>query len=204
VSVVRQTIDAEPEYVGATLATREENFYDDSDFYAVVYDAKTNSLRRIDYGSTRYAGQSSATVDATEDVLEKAERALGDTLFRLFALDDLFAAEKVAEGVTVEVSRTIRRRKGRHVQQGERGEVVRFTRGFGEPYAEKYGRTPPMRALVRLEDGEEAWINDDDVFVPWDVVGERLTPLHALRVEADVRAKQRRFYEPFVRLGVAL
>lgn len=52
------TATATPEakdYHGFVLAIEEENRHDDSDFYAYVWDTDTQSVLRIDDGTTRYA-----------------------------------------------------------------------------------------------------------------------------------------------------
>jgi hypothetical protein len=53
-------------YAGAVLATGERNGYDDSDFYAVVWDAAEGRVRTVVYGSTSYwSYHNGARVDAT-------------------------------------------------------------------------------------------------------------------------------------------
>ena len=42
-------------FAGKVLADRERNFYDDSDFYVVVFDE--GQLKSYEYGSTRFAGE---------------------------------------------------------------------------------------------------------------------------------------------------
>lgn len=56
-------------YIGATLKTGEHNYYDDSDFYAIVWDVEAGKSRKIEYATTRgwtYGNQ--ATVDATDEI----------------------------------------------------------------------------------------------------------------------------------------
>ncbi len=55
------------EYPGAVLCTREENGYDDRDWYAIVYDSRTGTLKKEYYDSTRYASTGSAEADATPE-----------------------------------------------------------------------------------------------------------------------------------------
>lgn len=59
-------------YEGAVLADREYNGYDDSDFYAIVWDEEQQCCRRIEYATTRYSSGGSCRVDATEDIRAKA------------------------------------------------------------------------------------------------------------------------------------
>ncbi len=62
-------------YEHRVLATRERNFVDDSDFYAIVYDDKSDSIKEITYDSTRYAGGGYAEEDAPQEIHEKAKAA---------------------------------------------------------------------------------------------------------------------------------
>lgn len=60
-------------YAGCVLETRERNGWDDSDFYAIVWDEDSQSVKNVTYASTRYwSYDSGATVDATPEVIEKA------------------------------------------------------------------------------------------------------------------------------------
>ena len=43
-------------YVGCVLSTREKNYHDDSDFYALVWDEAAQRIRSIEYDTTRFAG----------------------------------------------------------------------------------------------------------------------------------------------------
>lgn len=58
-------------YKGCVIALREHNGYDDSDFFAEVYDESTGTFKEICYASTRYYCTATATVDATEEVKAK-------------------------------------------------------------------------------------------------------------------------------------
>jgi len=64
-------------YEGAVLSTREINGYNDSDFYAMVWDEKEQEVKRIDYATTRgWTYDNNARVDATPEVIEKAQRRM--------------------------------------------------------------------------------------------------------------------------------
>jgi hypothetical protein len=54
-------------YSGRVLEDREENWHDDSDWYAIVL-ADDGALQRVDYATTRYGGSGSYRVDATDEV----------------------------------------------------------------------------------------------------------------------------------------
>lgn len=69
--------DFEITYVGATISTFEHNWADDSDFCALVWDDAEGRLRTVQYATTRgWTYNNSAKVDATPDVLKKAEEFL--------------------------------------------------------------------------------------------------------------------------------
>lgn len=55
-------------FEGATLSLREANGYNDSDFYALVWNAEKGAPEEINYDTTRFAGGGSAFVDATDEV----------------------------------------------------------------------------------------------------------------------------------------
>src|SRR6185437_2626014 len=65
---------SKPEYfettwVGCVLSLGEHNHHDDSDFYAIVWDAELGGPREIEYATTRgWTYANSASVDATEEV----------------------------------------------------------------------------------------------------------------------------------------
>lgn len=108
----------EPEYVGCVLNTYEHNGYDDSDWYAVVWDEETKSVIEIEYDTTRAGGGGWAEVDATEDTLRKAYRYykhIGKALFDLKT--NISQAKKVNKGDTVRVIR------GRKIPKGTEATV---------------------------------------------------------------------------------
>ena len=52
-------------FKGCVLALREHNGFDDSDYYALVYDKENDSFYEVEYATTRFACSSYAVVDAT-------------------------------------------------------------------------------------------------------------------------------------------
>lgn len=61
-------------YVGCVLGKGENNFYDDSSWYARVWDEKTQSVTKIYYATTRaWTIYNTAEIDATDEVRAKAE-----------------------------------------------------------------------------------------------------------------------------------
>lgn len=117
------------DYVGAVLATGEMNGYDDSDFYAIVWDEAEGRVKRITYGTTRFwTYPNNAHVDATPEVMEKAARYLAKGLLaqavgeaKAIARRVLTASPSLGEDAVVF--------KGRKVKKGTVGRV--FWSGHG-------------------------------------------------------------------------
>lgn len=59
-------------HIGATIRLEERNGYSDSDFYAIVWDEETQTVKKIMYDTTRFGGSGSAEVDVTSENLKKA------------------------------------------------------------------------------------------------------------------------------------
>ena len=109
----------EQSYVGHVLSTYERNGYDDSDFYAVVYDEATDSIKHVEYASTRgYTYDCGARVDTTEEVKAKAREVLRRASFARITSAAAAAAKEPEKGKTVRVV------KGRKVPVGTEGVVV--------------------------------------------------------------------------------
>lgn len=157
---------AEPEisYEGAVLDTGEINGYDDSDFYAVVWDEAAQCVKRVEYATTRgWTYNNYAKVDATAEVLAKAEAWLAKYIVGVWTLRESWEAEMPRYGRRVKVV------KGRKVAIGATGEVVwfgedRFARNFY-----KGPRLGPsvdgMRIGVKLDSGEVVFMSAENVEV---------------------------------------
>jgi len=106
-------------YVGAVLETYERNGYDDSDFYAIVWDEAEQCTKSIEYASTRgWTYLNSAVVDATDEVKEKAH-AHRRAMLRSSLADGIRARfQRPYVGAQVTVAR------GRKVPRGVTGEVL--------------------------------------------------------------------------------
>jgi hypothetical protein len=64
-------------WTGCVIYTGEHNWHDDSDFYALVWDENSQSVREIQYATTRgWTYHNGAKVDADTDVMAKAEKYL--------------------------------------------------------------------------------------------------------------------------------
>jgi len=60
-------------FKGCVLEIGENNYHDDSDFYAVVWDEAAGCVRRIEDGTTRAHSPSVCRVDATPEAIAKAK-----------------------------------------------------------------------------------------------------------------------------------
>jgi len=113
----------EESYVGCVLATRERNGYDDSDFYAVVWDEEKQCCRDITYATTRaWTYNNGAVVDATEEVKRKARRWQRKLIARAYLNRETFRASEPGVGKVVRIKRTVG--KG-SIPAGSVGEVLK-------------------------------------------------------------------------------
>jgi len=104
-------------FEGLVLADRERNGYDDSDFYAVVWDVNKDCPVEVEYGTTRFwTYPNHCTVDATPEIRAKYEawRAEQERQAR--------EAARAREAATPRPGRTLRVVKGRKVPVGTVGE----------------------------------------------------------------------------------
>ncbi len=100
-------------YVGRVLETRERNYWDDSDFYAIVWDDETGHPKHVDYASTRYwTYDNYATVDADEATLAAY------AAWRAARAAEGRAAAAAAEAATVRKGKLVRVVKGRKIPIG--------------------------------------------------------------------------------------
>lgn len=136
-------------YAGAVLCTREENYHDDSDFYAICWDEEKQCLVREDYATTRFAGNGYAGVDATEEVKAKAAAWLKSQLLPQVRAWNETQAQEPAKGKTVKVV------KGRKIPHGTTGEV--FWAGWQRNRFD-YNRSETFRVGFKV--GEETYWTD--------------------------------------------
>ena len=69
-------------FKGCVLALREHNGFDDSDYYALVYDKEKDSFYEVEYATTRFACSSYAVVDATPEIVELYRTRAKQAAFR--------------------------------------------------------------------------------------------------------------------------
>lgn len=143
----------ETTYVGRVLSTGEHNWYDDSDFFAIVWDDNTNAPIEIEYASTRgWSYANGATIDATPDVVEKYKAYIAEQK----RTADLAVSEKEAK--TVRIHKRVRIIGGRK-HKGKEGIVVwQGVNQFRTYYRNGYNRPEQdhnQRIQVLCEDGEK-------------------------------------------------
>ncbi len=118
-------------HVGLVIETGEYNGYDDSDFYAVVWDVENQRTQRIVYATTRgWTYPNSATIDATPEVL--AQYNAWCERMRAKAR----AEREAVEAATPRKGKVLKVVKGRKVPIDTQGVCVWF--GMGE-YGERVG-----------------------------------------------------------------
>lgn len=104
-------------YEGCVLSTGEHNWYDDSDFYAMVWDEATESVKKVTYATTRgWTYHNGAKVDASPEVRAKAEAWEGQRLIKIFVEEikdeKLKALKELEPGVEVKSLTTRGKNKG--------------------------------------------------------------------------------------------
>lgn len=107
----------ETQYEGCVIETRERNYHDDSDFYAVVWDEENQALKEITYASTRFGGGGNVTVDITPENMKKVEE---------WCRARTFAAYKDAyeyQARQPEMEKIVRVVRGRKVPHGTQGKI---------------------------------------------------------------------------------
>ncbi len=111
-------------WTGCVLESREENGPQDSDFYALVWSEAEQCVKRVEYGTTRYASASWCEEDATPDVQAKARAWMAEQLVKRARTKAVkAAADPCVFGRRVVVAR------GRNVPVGTVGTVVRVQDG---------------------------------------------------------------------------
>jgi len=101
-----EIIETKETYVGRVLETYEENGYNDSDFYAIVWDDETNSLIHKQFATTRfYSNGYGAKIDATPEIVEKATAERKNRFLKSAIENDEEKAKTITKGKMVEINR---------------------------------------------------------------------------------------------------
>ena len=101
------------QFKGCVLSTRERNYHDDSDFYAIVYDEEMNCVREVEYATTRCHSTGVAKVDATPEIHEKAQIAWVKQVFPEYKKWRINQLKVVKEGSVVQTVKGRKNPKGR-------------------------------------------------------------------------------------------
>lgn len=164
------------QFTGCVLDTYERNGYDDSDFFAIYWDEASQSVKTMEYGTTRgWTYPNHASVDATPEVIEKSLRFEIARAVPLFVRNDREAAAVPGKGKTCRVI------KGRKIAKGE---VVRV---IGNPQTSKWNSwsAEVTTALVQIA--------DSNVFVKTNINNlEVVDPQMYYRPEAELAAEAER------------
>lgn len=124
-------------YEGMVVGYRERNGYDDSYYFAQVWNPATKEVFEVSVGGTWCAGGTAYTVDAGPEVREEMERAYAERR----------AAE---EAKTVRYGKRVRVVRGRKVPKGTEGKVI----WMGES---RYGYKVTKRIGLKDEAGTVYW-----------------------------------------------
>jgi len=144
-------------YKGCVLSTYERNGSSDSDFYAIVWDEETQSTKSIEYATTRgWCYPNGASVDATDDVIEKAEAHQKQKDFEAWKRRNEEKSRIPEKGRQVKVI------KGRKIKQGSEGVV--FWYGKGRVFSRSRFATAPMRVGINI-DGDKVFTDAGNVEV---------------------------------------
>ena len=101
-----EILETKETYVGKVLETYEENGYNDSDFYAVVWDDEQNCLLHKQFATTRfYSNGYGAKIDATPEVIAKATAERKSRFLESAIQADEETAKTIAKGKMVEINR---------------------------------------------------------------------------------------------------
>lgn len=160
-------------YKGCVLDTYERNMHDDSDFYALVWDEETQSVKSIEYATTRaWTYPNHAEVDATPEVQAKALEHYVKSGAAGLVRNSETEAKKPAKGKTCRVV------KGRKIAKGLIVKVI------GSPVKSTYGyHSSVYNVLVQLPDNSMVHTNVENL--------EVLNPEQYYLSEADALLKAR-------------
>lgn len=103
---------SETSYVGKVLNWYERNGYDDSDWYADVWDEEKQEIKTVLYMTTRCGGWGTAELDATDDVLRQVYRKYKRMATSGYSAFNERRAKRIFNGDTVRIV------KGRKVPKG--------------------------------------------------------------------------------------
>ena len=156
-------------YKGCVLDEYEKNYYDDSDFYAIVWDEVEQKIKHIPYRTTRgYTEGNYAEVDATEEVVEKAKAYIHNISYN--SEYDRRLKYAVIPEKDKRVSCNIKRGKSKGVFEGVVfwEQLVNSMPIFGTPYEKRLG--------IKLDNGEVKWVTWKEDFYHYESIVKVIEP----------------------------
>ncbi len=150
--------DGKVSYVGCVLDIGEHNYYDDSDFYAVVVNIEKGIIEEIEYATTRaYCGDSYANIDISEENYIAFLHNAKNRCLRELINANKAQARKIEKGKEVIVV------KGRKVPIGTVGTIFWVKEENYDRYNRYCGKT--TRLGIKDKDGNVYWTYADNVEV---------------------------------------
>ena len=147
----------EVSYVGAVLSLREMNGYNDSDFYAGVWDSESEEIKSVQYATTRgWTYANGAVCDATDEVIEAARQ------HQMAKLENVIRNAEISKAQEARVGRAVEVVKGRKIAKGITGRV--FWRGPDRFRKSRYGSSP-NRVGIETKVGDRVFTAEDNVEV---------------------------------------
>lgn len=130
-------------HAGCVLDKWERNGYDDSDFFALVWNEETQATEVIEYATTRgWTYANGATIDATPEVIAKANAYKIKQATASYLRSSMDDACEPAKGKVCQVT------KGRKIAKGSMVTII------GDPQRSVFGYNNEVyNVLVRLADG---------------------------------------------------
>ena len=145
-------------YKGCVLSEYENNGYNDSDFFAIVWDVENQCIKTVMYGTTRGAGSYGCLIDATPEIRALAESARQKAEETYQIKKDVQIAKLAEKGKTVVIHGFKRGKKAS--LNGLQGEVFWVGVNKFAPHYAKYSRN------VGIKIGEEkVFVSNENVTV---------------------------------------
>jgi hypothetical protein len=149
-------------HTGLVVAVREENGYNDSDWYATVYDEEKDTFFEVLVGTTRCYFLGGHEIDASDEIKQKWNDLMKKQAREREAAYYLAKRMKVGEGKTVEFV------KGRKIPIGTKGVVTWLGIDKYDPRKEK------LRVGVKLENGDFVYTTETNLKVLIDERGKEI------------------------------
>lgn len=164
-------------FEGCVLGEYERTGYNDSDFYAIVWDEEKQVVRSFQYNSTRYAGGGNCQVDATPEVLVKARAYYKPLILATLRKSAEMEAKKLRKGDQVVVV------KGK-VAKGFEGRLVWIA----------YNGPLSHRCTLESDHGVRVWIESTNLEIIESMWKSRMPSEVELDKQAQRYVEQSNWY----------